>query len=565
MSIRFFIICCCIYFPLQSLVAYQVDTTSSKKNDYQYLKERYYDYKGKDTLQASEYAKMYLAKAKQEKDSIKIADGYYYLSWVNNNTIALQYGDSILNVTKNYPSKIYPTYAYIVKATVYYNISNYKEAFEYYIKINEEAKKYDNTYFIYWSELNIGILRSRLGDHKNALKTLRTSYAYYAKPKEKGSFNYFSALFALSDSYHLNKKLDSASIINTKGYKESIQYDQKGFTHYFTLNEGINLYSKQKYTIAKDSLQRAIQALKEQNDKSNESMAYFYLAKTETALGNEGRALEYHKRVDELFQEIHDIMPENRESYEVLIDHYKKTKDKENQLKYIERLIEVDSTIHSNYKYLISEIVQNYDTPRLLSEKQEIIDSLETDKKSSVIWIVILVMVALLFFILLILNYHKRKVYKRRFDALYQDKPKRDKKIESLSENKTESKSLGISEDIVQKILDELDKFEQRQDYLQKNITSNDLSKKINTNSKYLSKVVNHYKQKSLSLYINELRIQHAVTRLKTDPKFRNYTIIAIARECGFNSADAFSKSFYKIHGIQPSYFIKKLGEKQNF
>ena len=39
-------------------------------------------------------------------------------------------------------------------------------------------------------------------------------------------------------------------------------------------------------------------------------------------------------------------------------------------------------------------------------------------------------------------------------------------------------------------------------------------------------------------------------------------TIKAIANEMGFNTTEAFSKSFYKSTGIYPSFFIKQL-EKQ--
>ena len=39
----------------------------------------------------------------------------------------------------------------------------------------------------------------------------------------------------------------------------------------------------------------------------------------------------------------------------------------------------------------------------------------------------------------------------------------------------------------------------------------------------------------------------------------RKYTIKAIAAECGYKNAESFSKAFYKINGIYPSYYIKKI------
>jgi AraC-like DNA-binding protein len=52
------------------------------------------------------------------------------------------------------------------------------------------------------------------------------------------------------------------------------------------------------------------------------------------------------------------------------------------------------------------------------------------------------------------------------------------------------------------------------------------------------------------------------IEELKVNSKFRRYTIRAIANEIGFNTTEAFSKSFYKTTGIYPSFFMKQL-EKQ--
>ena len=55
------------------------------------------------------------------------------------------------------------------------------------------------------------------------------------------------------------------------------------------------------------------------------------------------------------------------------------------------------------------------------------------------------------------------------------------------------------------------------------------------------------------------MRIDFVIEKLKTDEVFRRYTIKAIAMEVGFNTAEAFSKSFFKSTGIYPSFFLKEL------
>ena len=95
--------------------------------------------------------------------------------------------------------------------------------------------------------------------------------------------------------------------------------------------------------------------------------------------------------------------------------------------------------------------------------------------------------------------------------------------------------------------------------FLDKEITIQKLSLSLNTNTKYLSRVINESKGKTFVNYINDLRVDFASTQLQTQPKLRNYTIQALANEFGFNSAVSFSTAFNKVYKIKPTYFIKEL------
>jgi YesN/AraC family two-component response regulator len=109
--------------------------------------------------------------------------------------------------------------------------------------------------------------------------------------------------------------------------------------------------------------------------------------------------------------------------------------------------------------------------------------------------------------------------------------------------------------------LKKLEKFENKELYLKKDVTLSDVASKVDTNPKYLSKTVNKYKDKSFSNYIKDLRMHYVIDRLKNDKKFRLYTIEAIAKEIGYNQSTTFSKSFKLKTGLYPSYFIKQLNQ----
>ena len=130
--------------------------------------------------------------------------------------------------------------------------------------------------------------------------------------------------------------------------------------------------------------------------------------------------------------------------------------------------------------------------------------------------------------------------------------------------DKAKIKSVDLSEDIVKDLLKKLISFEKQKKYLITNVKLNDLAKEFETNSTYLSRTINQFKNKNFSQYVNDLRIDYSIAKITEDHKFRKYTIKAIAEEVGFSNSESFSKAFYNKTGIQPSYFIKKLEENSN-
>jgi len=109
--------------------------------------------------------------------------------------------------------------------------------------------------------------------------------------------------------------------------------------------------------------------------------------------------------------------------------------------------------------------------------------------------------------------------------------------------------------------LKDLEKFEQGDLFTKPNCTLSFLAKKLNTNTSYLSQIINHYKEKSYPDYLTDLRIKYVLKRLKDDSLFRAYSIKSIATEIGYKSAKSFSKAFKNATGIYPSYYIKNLND----
>lgn len=121
-----------------------------------------------------------------------------------------------------------------------------------------------------------------------------------------------------------------------------------------------------------------------------------------------------------------------------------------------------------------------------------------------------------------------------------------------------------ILEETEQRILERLDDFEKSNQFNQREISLYNLSHEINTNTKYLSTIIKKHKHKPFNNYINELRIQYIVQKLRYEPHYLSYKISHLAEEVGFSSHSAFSSVFYQIMGVKPSVFIKNLKAEMN-
>ncbi len=83
------------------------------------------------------------------------------------------------------------------------------------------------------------------------------------------------------------------------------------------------------------------------------------------------------------------------------------------------------------------------------------------------------------------------------------------------------------------------------------------IASELELSAGHLSKVINTELGMSFKDYLNDLRIEEA-KRYLNDPKFVNYTLVAIGLEAGFKSKSAFNASFKKITGLIPSQYRKQ-------
>ncbi|WP_177177172.1 AraC family transcriptional regulator [Flavobacterium urocaniciphilum] len=511
------------------------------------------------------YAGLYLKKAKKENKNIEKAVAYDFFSMAfleYDLEKANYYSDlAISNSLKN-PDAFYPMNAYWNKAVILSKQKKFNEAIIYYSKAENLAKKY-NSDFYFAIKLNIGIIKSEnLGEVNEAINIYKQCYNFYNKKENVDYYNDFRrrTMFSLADAYKSLKQNDSASYYNKMGYVNSKKYKDDFHLSLFVLNEGANLINKGNYKSALDSLNKVyFKIINNKKFKNNIIPIYFYFGKAYEGLNNYNKALENFIKVDSIFNLTKEITPEFVDGYHFIINYYKKTKNTDKQLYYINKLMEINNSFQKNYKELMKKLHNDYDIPGVVMEKESIINSLNKDRYFNYYLIAILFA---LFFLSLYFIYKQKKIHEIRFNKVIVETQKnKNESLKSKVVLRNKTNGYEISPEIVSEILQKLNNFEKEKKYINSIISIHTLAQDLNTNSKYLSSIINNNLNKSFTNYINDLRIDNIINELKVNKKLRKYNVKSIAEEAGFNTAESFSKAFFKRTGIKPAYFVKKLSE----
>lgn len=567
-----------------NLVFAQKNTIDSLQEfNYTQLKEKFYEkYDNDKTKEAKAIAHYYLAKAKKNKDNNNIAEGYILTHFNADFPTALKYLDSVSAVTKNIKGDVYPARVDLLKGNAFYKYDNLKSALDYYILGLKHARIQNNKNQVAYADMNIAYLNTYLGKNTEAAKTFR-HYLYNTNYLKE--FDYKQLNVTLAHSYIELNKLDSANILIKQGLESAIAEKNKYAQSQYQYLSGNYDIKRKDYKSAVKNLNLAEEYFSGIHDM-NTNLVLYSLGKAYDALGQKDKAIHSYIKLDSLVQKTGYIFPELKEAYTYIIDYYKGKNNTEKQLYYIERFLKINQKLDEQFRYLSVELPKKYDTPNLLKEKQNIIDSLNRKKIFSFTAIGSMTVLLLILLILFYRSKKAEKTYRKTAQELIHslEERHREKNKTEIQEVETsivqdntvnpveifniketiqpeaeEKLTKNVPEDVKVTILKGLDNFEKKENFLKKGITLSTLSKSINTNTTYLSEVINTHKEKNFTNYINDLRIDYVLERLIHDKKFRSYKLPAIAEELGYNNVQAFSLAFKKKTETTPSIYIKEI------
>ena len=525
---------------------------------------------------------LYIEKSKWEKNDESLIYAYRYASKFYSAPENYKYADSALFVGQKSKNKKLLTDAYLNKGVVLMDNSHYKEALDNILIANKYSLELNNDYITNKTIYYIAQNKIYLGLYEDANKELKICINYFRKNLTNNELGkdyeiyYIYSLMSLIDS---NTRIGQHSS-NQLLFKEAYNYlklkNKEQYFPYFISSEGTDAFYNKDYNKA---IKKLSEAIKLYNDQWPHVTEIFYLGLSNWKLGRQGVAVKYFEEIDKEYERSKKLNPEFRSAYELLIKYNDSIGNTDKQLEYINKLMSLDRSYEKNYKYLYTKINKEYDTQKLITEKNRIESSLKTQRAviSSLLLIAVII-ISLVGY----RYYHLQKVYKDRFNEIIAKKDvdsttnlPQEKALEVKPSSEADfsikpknffdveyyNKIPGLNPLFVESILNQLHVFEKENKFLDNQISQKMLSESLGTNSTYLSKIINVYKGKSFNHYINDLRIDYIIEFMKNDAKYLNIDVKELATMAGFANAISFSDNFQRKYQIKPSFFIKMMKE----
>jgi AraC-like DNA-binding protein len=116
----------------------------------------------------------------------------------------------------------------------------------------------------------------------------------------------------------------------------------------------------------------------------------------------------------------------------------------------------------------------------------------------------------------------------------------------------------SLTEPVASSIHERLKKLMQEEKpFKNPDLTLNELAGSLEVHPNHLSQVINSKEKRNFYDLINERRVDEFISLISQGVS-KQYTLLAIAFDCGFNSKASFNRNFKKYTGLSPSDYLKQ-------
>ncbi len=489
---------------------------------------------------------------------------------------------------------------FLNRSTVfYYKHRDFKNALYYAIESEVFNEEINNRYNLNAVRIDIGNIYLHTRYYAKAIDYFTQAKNFYKTQKDYNHLrSYIVSLYCLNKTYWQLQDIDklNATILESEQAIKLLKPTHKQLeTAYLEYTKGGLAFLQKDYATAQNFFTKALPVIQQNGDFTNEHVIYLYLGKILWEQNQKSEAMTYFTKIDLLFKEKHFLNYELREAYDYLITYYNATNQPQLQINATNSLMALNQQFEKEQQSITSILHQDLESKKLESQWQKLESKYHL--WISVIGVILVLIAAYLFW----KNYkkNKEKISKNNISQVIEnteltkieskeitdnDVVEIEKTLETvdvientetitievaetesateITETQQQAKNTTVLSATDQRLLGGLNVFEQEKGFLG-SVNLDELAKQLNTTRSTLSPFLNEHK-KGFSTYINSLRIQQAVSDLKTDKELRKKTLNELAVIYGDLHPKTFASLFKVITGETPKKFIENLEKEED-
>jgi len=446
---------------------------------------------------------------------------------------------------------------------IYKNMGDFEKAIGYYTRALEISKKMNMPAWMATDMNNIANVYSLWQKYDLAKNYLKQSISI---SKELNDFAGMEVnLNNLAYAYQESGDLDSALILYNQSAAIAERLERYGNLAVRKINIGMLYYRKGDYDTAAKYVKEGLATNRELRLKLSVSGALQSLGMIYMAKNQPGLAKDYLDEALAIAEELNARIILEK-IYEARSKLFEQTGEYRKSLENYRKYVAIkDSVFTKNSQAKLAEMQARYETEKkqqqielLLKDNQ--LQKTELRKKQITLFSLVsgiaflTISVLLIWFLYIQKSKANRKLVEKNLELM-----KREEK--DFPTNLAKEEKPGLPDEEKNRILLNLERLMKTEKaFSQKQISLKTLAADLQTNTTYLSRIINENYEMNFSHFLNIHRIREA-QKMFAQNQHKSMTLEGIAESIGFQSRSTFNGAFKKITGVTPTVYLKNLKE----
>ena len=446
-------------------------------------------------------------------------------------------------------------------ACVYkFSYYNYTKAYDYFVQAYEECEQAQYHEFLPTIMVNMGDLLNDYSLNYNSEQLAQQAHDIFERCMEKAvemkNWELMTTAFFNLSNQNYELDLRKCNVLFSKEIPDSTPDIAFARLQY----QAIRHIQHKDFVKARQCFEQQLQVIDTRWEPERDSLAALMsIAYTYRREQRYDQSVAFLQEALELGTR-HHIADLAANICQQLSDDYRQLGDQQQADRYHTRYLEMMEETHSKQLAQIAEL--NYIHVLQKGEKdKQVLEERQFLQQMALLVSFVIIAIILVFVLLL---WRKNKLLKERDKSLY-EKYRQVMKIEADEQKlrKTYSKS-NLNDEQREALICRIEDALSDPDIIcQQDFTLNKLAKLINSNTTYVSQVINEKYGMAFSNLLGSHRIRIACQWMDDPDRYGNITIEAIAAATGFKSRTAFVNAFKRETGLKPSEYHRQAMAKR--